>query len=495
MFLRSIPYKWLVAVVFVTGIFMDVLDTTIVNVALPALGRHFRASDTTLAWVVTAYLPSLAVWIPASGWLGDRFGTKRVFLVALALFTVGSALCGLAGSIGVLIACRVLQGVGGGMLTPVGTAMLFRAFPPHERAQASAVMMVPIGVAPTLGPILGGLLVDEASWRWIFYANLPVGVLGFLFALACLREHREEHVGRFDPWGFLLAGTGLPLVLYALSQAPGAGWGAPRVVGPGLAGAALLTLLVVVELRVREPMLGLRLLGDRMFRLGNAVTFAVSAGLLGVLFLLPLYLQQLRGLSALRSGLTTFPQALGVVAVARLASTLYPRLGPRRLLIGAMAVMALSTVPFLWVGLTTSLWWIRAVMLARGVALGLASVPLQAASYATVRPRDMGRASALYSANRQVAASFGVAVLATVLVERTKTAAASMGPTSAVGLRQAALRGYHDAFLAAVLIAVIGVAAACLIRDEDAAASLAVARLKTEAEAGVAPALPAAATD
>src|SRR3954453_9489382 len=167
---------------------MDLLDTTIINVALPTLGREFAASSgqplgaTTLEWVVTGYLLSLAVWIPASGWLGDKFGTKKIFMFALAMFTLGSALCGLSSSIEMLIFFRVLQGVGGGMLTPVGTAMLFRAFPPQERAAASAVLIVPIAIAPTIGPILGGLIVDHLSWRWIFYVNLPVGIFGFFFA-------------------------------------------------------------------------------------------------------------------------------------------------------------------------------------------------------------------------------------------------------------------------------------------------------------------------
>src|SRR3954453_11330129 len=195
--LQSVPYKWLVAAVFVVGLFMDLLDTTIVNVALPTLAREFNASTTTLQWVVTGYLLSLAVWIPASGWLGDRFGTKRIFMLALALFTIGSALCGAAWGVESLIAFRVLQGVGGGMLPPVGPAMIFRAFPPNERAQASAVLTIPVAIAPTIGPILGGLLVDHASWRWIFYVNVPIGVVGFFFASLVLREHTEPTPGRF----------------------------------------------------------------------------------------------------------------------------------------------------------------------------------------------------------------------------------------------------------------------------------------------------------
>lgn len=197
--MRNVPYKWLVATAFVAGIFMDIMDATIINVALPTLSRELGANIETLEWVVTGYLVSLAIWIPASGWLGDRFGTKKTFLFALAMFGTGSALCSLAWSSGSLIAFRVLQGIGGGMMTPVSTAMLFRAFSQAERAKASAVITVPAALAPALGPLLGGWLVDNASWRWIFYVNLPVAITAFVFSLLFLRGHREQAAGL--TWG------------------------------------------------------------------------------------------------------------------------------------------------------------------------------------------------------------------------------------------------------------------------------------------------------
>jgi EmrB/QacA subfamily drug resistance transporter len=447
-------YKWLVAVAFVAGLFMDLMDLTIVNVALPVLGSDFAAGTDTLEWVVTGYLISLAIWIPASGWISDRFGSKRTFAFALVMFTAGSALCGLAWSAGSLIAFRVLQGVGGGMMTPVGTAMLFRAFPPAERARASAIVTVPTAFAPALGPVLGGWMVDNASWRWIFYVNVPVGLATLVFALLFLREHKEPGAGRFDVWGFLCSGGGLALVLYALSQAPVHGWTSTAVVVSGLAGVVLFGILVVLELSRPDPILHLRLFGDRMFRYANLSMFMIYAVLLGVLFLLPLFLQELRGLSALESGLTTFPQAIGMLLMVPLSSRLYPRVGPRRMLTFALIGITVTSMLFLLVDLGTNLWWIRAIMFLRGVSMSLAVVASQAAAFASIRSEETGRASALFNTNRQVAASIGVAALATVLGEYNSVTA------------------FHYAFAASIVFGLVGIAFASRIRDEDAAASM-----------------------
>src|SRR3972149_8684591 len=207
--ISRLEYKWIVGIVFTFGLFMDLVDMTIVNVALPTFAREFNASTTTIEWVVTGYLLSLAVFIPVSGWAGDRFGTKRTFMFALSVFTLASLLCSLAWDIEPLIAFRVLQGVGGGMLTPVGTAMLFRAFPPAERAAAAALLAIPTTVAPASGPGLGGYLVEYQSWEWIFWINTPVGLAGLVVAGLFLREEKQDNPGRLDIPGFVLSATGL----------------------------------------------------------------------------------------------------------------------------------------------------------------------------------------------------------------------------------------------------------------------------------------------
>ena len=465
-----VEYKWIVAAVFVCGMFLDILDTTIVNVALPDLGRQFHATTASIEWIVLGYLLSLAVFIPASGWIGDRLGTRRVFLFALATFTIASALCGQAQSLGELVAFRVLQGVGGGMLVPIGTAMLFRAFPPIERAKASTVLFVPTVLAPALGPVLGGWLVTDVSWRWIFYVNLPVGVLAFTIGFLFLREEREGIAKRFDLPGFALSGAGLALVLYALTQGPEKGWRSTHVLATGVGGVAMLILLVAVETRATAPLLAFRLFRDRMFRNANLLMLFTYGSFIGVIFLMPLYLQNLRGLTPLWSGLTTFPQALGAIVSSQLVGRLYQRVGPRRLIVFGMLAMAAVTLPLAFVGLDTSLWEIRTIMFARGMCMAFMFVPMQAATYANVAAVDTGRASAIFSTQRQVAAALGVATLGTVLISRIH--AANAGVTDPHALAHGALSGYHAAFLVGTVLVALASLAGLLIHDEDAASTM-----------------------
>ncbi len=466
-----LAYKWIVGIVFVFGLFMDLLDMTIVNVAIPKLSEDLNASTTQVQWVVTGYLLSLAVFIPVSGWLGDRFGTKRIFMTALFLFTSASLLCGLAWSIESLIAFRVLQGIGGGMLTPVGTAMLFRAFPPHERAKGASILMIPMVVAPASGPVLGGYLVEYQDWSWIFFINIPVGALGFLFAALFLKEETQPNPGRLDLPGLALAGAGLASLMYGLAEAGDRGLDDPRVLLFGGIGLAILALFAFVELRTAEPMIDVRLFTDRLFRAANVAQLIGFAALMGGLFLLPLMLQSpsTLGLGAFDSGLTTFPQAIGVVMMVQVSGRIYPIVGPRRLLALGMAGVAATTFAFLLVDLGTSLWWIRLIMFIRGCFFSFMLVSLQTATFATITPQMMGRASAISNAGRQVGASLGVALLATVLTSRLSANGSSLLPGANA---QAALDAFHEAFIVAAVLALVGMGAALLVSDKDAAVSM-----------------------
>ena len=458
--------KVAIGVVFVAAMFMSIMDATIVNVALPTIGRDFKVGPTAVDSISIAFLVSLAVFIPASGWLGDRLGGKRVLLAAIAVFTVASALCGLASSLGELVAFRILQGAGGGMLAPVGMAMLYRAFPPAERLRAAAILTVPTTLAPALGPVLGGLLVTELSWRWVFYVNLPLGVATFTFGLLFLQQQKQDRPGRFDLAGFLLSGVGLGLLMYGVSEGPNLGWRRPDVLATIAAGVVLLVAMVVVELRSPAPMVDLRLLKNRLFGLGNGVIVLASVAFLGTLYAISLYYQDGRGLSALGSGLSTFPEAFGVMGGAQLASrVLYPRLGPRRHLTLGLTGTAASIGLLALLGPQTSLWWARLLLLSLGLFMAQVFVPVQAASFATITPAATGRASAMFNAVRQLGGAVGVAVLTTAIV--------LVGPVHLVaGHEVANLTAYRVAFLVAAAICLCGVACSLAIRDADAAGTM-----------------------
>jgi len=464
----SLNQKIAVGVVFVSAMFMNIMDITIVNVALPTIGRDFHIAPTAVDGVVIAYLVSLAVFIPASGWLGDRFGGKRVLLTAIIVFTLGSVLCGLAQDMTQLIVFRVIQGAGGGMMAPVGMAMLYRVFPPSERVRAASILTVPTTMAPALGPVLGGFLVTSLSWRWVFFVNLPIGIAAVIFGALYLERTGAIDAGRFDLPGFVLGGAGLGLLMYGVSAGPLHGWSSNGVIATCLAGLVLLAGLVVVELRTARPMVDLRLLSGRLFRSTNIVMFLVAAAFLGMLYLVPLYFQDARGMSALQSGLSTFPEAFGVMLGAQFASRLiYPRIGPRRHITSGLVGLALSTLLLTQISVTTNLWLIRALLFVLGWMMAQVMVPNQAASFAMITPESMGRASTFFNTMRQLGSATGVAVLSTVLI--------GVGSTQATGGTSTSppdMTAYHLAFLTAALFALTAAVFSLTIHDSDAAETI-----------------------
>ncbi len=461
-----IDQKIVVGVVFVSAMFMSILDATIVNVALPTIGRDFHVPATAVDGVSIAFLVSLAVFIPASGWLGDRFGAKQVLLTAIVVFTTASMLCGIAQTLGELVFFRVLQGVGGGMLAPVGMAMLFRAYPPEERIRASSILMTPTTVAPALGPILGGILVTTLSWRWVFFVNLPIGIVSFVFGLLFLEGGTEHSPGRFDVSGFLLAGLGLGSLMYGVSEGPIKGWGSVTVATTIVCGLIGIAALVVVELRKVEPIIDLRLFKNRLFRSSNGVIFLTMAAFVGTIFTVTLFYQDGRGLSALTSGLGVFPEAIGVMLGAQLATrVLYPRLGPRRHICAGLLLMAVTAALMALIGPNTSLWWLRGLMFVLGVSMAGVFVPVQAAAFATISPAATGRGSTMFNALRQLGGAIGVAAFTSAIVAVGAFHRVSGHVTPELG-------GYHVAFLAAGAVALCTLPIASRISDLDAAATI-----------------------
>jgi EmrB/QacA subfamily drug resistance transporter len=455
---RAVDPKVAVCVVFVATMFMFILDSTVVNVALPTLRTDFRTSTASVSSVVTAYLVALAVSMPAAAWLGDRFGGKRVLLAALALFSVASMLCGIASSLPELIAFRALQGIAGGISLPVGTAMLYRTYPPAERVRVTRILMVPTLIAPALGPVLGGLLVDELSWRWIFYINVPIGVFVLAFGLRFLTSHREQPPGPLDVTGFVLAGTGFPLAIYALTDGATSGWGSPPIIVAGLAGLVLLAAFVLTSLRSAAPLLRLRLLAQRGYRGASLVTTVGSAGFLGVLFLAPVFLQNELGFTALHSGLSTFTEALGGITGIQISSRLFARIGPRPLMGGGLAGAAVFVALMALLDRSSASWAMPVLMFGTGMAFGFAMAPAQVTSLAGISRADTAQATTLTTVLRQAGSALGVALVATCLA-----------------LLHPSLGAYHVSFGVAAFVLAIGSCVGWRIRKSDALAAMVTA--------------------
>lgn len=457
---NAVNQKVVVSAVFVAAMFMNIMDSTVVNVALPTLSRYFAAPIGSVSGVVTAYLVTLAVAMPASGWIGDRFGGRNVLLAAITVFTAASALCGLATSLPEMVAFRALQGLGGGTLVPVGMTMITRAFPPAERIRANQVLIVPTLLAPALGPVIGGALVDGLSWRWIFYVNLPVGALAVLVGLLFLPAGSEHPAGRFDLPGFLLAALGFPLVMFALSTGATSGWESALVLGTGLPGLMLLGAFVYAEQRAREPLLRLRLYQrDRIFRVTSLQLTFAAAGFMGTLFLAPLLLQNGLGFSAVHSGLSTFTEAFGGMAGVQLTTRLYKRVGPRRLMTAGMCGTITTIGLMALAGPSDAFWMIPLLMFFTGCSFGFAMSPAQTANMATVTAAETGHASTLVNTVRQAGGAAGVAVGGTVL--------------AATGAGAGDLAGYHLSFVVAASLMALGLVSSLFVNDADAAPTMA----------------------
>lgn len=417
--------KVAVVLVYTAAMCMNGLDSTIVNPALFTIAEDFGRPVSAANTVETAFLVALALALPVAGWLGDRFGTKRVFLLALAAFTAASAVCGLAPDLTTLVVARAAQGLAGGLLTPVGMTLLFRAFPPEERVRLSKVLIVPTALMPALGPPLGGFLTEHLSWHWLFFVNVPVGAAAVLLGVLALREPgvapegepegKPESGGRFDRVGFWLATPALGLLTYALGFGPSHGWTRPSVAISAIAGGVLLVATVVHQLRTPEPLLKLRLLGDRVYGAASALALFSAAGLMGVLFVFPLLYQAALGASALDAGLSVFPEALGLMLASQAVDRLLPRLGPRRLavptLLLAAGVFAALAVP----GVAENAWAVRGLMFAVGLVLGTAVLTIQIAGFEDVSPADMGQAMGLFQIVRTLGGALGIAACAGVI--------------------------------------------------------------------------------
>ncbi len=403
--------------VVVLGTVMTVLDLTVVNVAVPTLGRDFGASISTIQWVLTGYLLAFASVIPLTGWASERFGAKRVFLASLLLFLLGSVLAGSAWSIGSLIGFRVLQGLGAGMILPVGQAILAQAAGPQRVARVMSIVFVPGFLAPILGPLLGGAIVDSTTWRWIFFLNLPIGVLGVAAAQRLLPEARPQLGQRLDLRGLALLSPGIALLLYGMAEAGnGGGFGSTRAVAPAAAGLALVgSFGWHASRRGDGALIDVSLFRRRGFATAAAANFLLIGALMGSLLLLPLYYQLVRGQTPIHVGLLLAPQGLGAALAMPVAGWLTDKLGARSVVPAGIAAALLGTLAYTQVGPRTSYLFLAAALLVLGLGIGATIMPSMAAAFRTLSPPETPKATSALNAIQRIAGAIGTTSLAIVL--------------------------------------------------------------------------------
>ena len=467
---RIDAYVWRISAVVIIGAIMSILDTTIVNVALATLGRELHSTIAQIQWVVTGYMLSLAAVIPITGWAARRFGAKRVYVLSLVLFTAGSTLCGLATSTTELIVFRVLQGIGGGMILPIGQLMMADAAGPKRMGRVMSIVAVPAMLAPILGPTIGGLILDNASWRWIFFVNVPIGVIAVIAALRTLPRIDTGPAGRLDIRGLALMATGLPLLTYGLAEiGVTASFTSPKVVIPCVLGILLVAGFAVHALRIPAPLLDLRLFRRPTFASASFAMFCLGAALFGGLILLPLYWQEVRHMSVVDTGLLTAPQGLGMALVLPLSGRLTDRIGGGPPALFGVILTTLATVPFGLIGAHTSILVLSIAMLIRGMGIGFAFMPAMAAAFASLRRSELANATPQLNVLQRVGGSIGTAVLAVVLQRALVGAHTSAAAAAAYGTAFWASAGITAAAIVPCII---------LVRAERAAR----ARLNTDTD-------------
>lgn len=408
-------YKWLVLGVVVIGTFMAILDTSIVNIAIPKMMNVFGVSTDEIKWVLTAYMLTMGTVIPLTGYLGDRFGTKKVYIWALVSFTIGSALCGFAWSNSAMIVARIIQAIGGGMIMPVSMSILYQVVPQEERGMALGIWGIAAMAAPAIGPTLSGYIVEHLDWRLIFTINIPVGVIGVILTGIVLEEFPKRPTKGFDTIGFLSSTAGLGCILYVLGEGSNIDWGQFSNVFLILVGVFSLILFVANELTHSDPLLDLRLLKIWPFTLSILISGAINIAMFGGIFLLPLYLQNLQGYSAMQTGVLLFPSAIVTGISMPIGGRLFDKVGAKPVVIPGLILMTSATYFLSKLSLNTDSHYIMILMMVRGLGMGFSMMPSSTQGMNAVPKHLVGRASALSNVLRQVAGSLGITVLTTIM--------------------------------------------------------------------------------
>jgi len=517
---RRIPYKYRVALITAIGLFMAVLNNTVVNVALVPMQGSLNIELSSAQWIITSYFLAQAAVIPVAGYLGIWFGQKRTYIAFLIIFVVSSIFCGasalLPESVGfpALLTARLIQGIGGGALFPLATAITFASFHPEERASASAFISIPVLVAPTLGPTIGGLIVDSPlGWPWIFLVNVPIGLVGVVLVARVLRpiaspstEPGTSSAVRtrqpFDWTGLVTSMVGVVLVVYAFSlvgQTRGGsrtetepmgevnGWAYGPFWGLLMAGLLILAFFAWYELRrAADPVLDLRLYGSKVFRVASILTWAVRGIVFGSFFLIPLFLQQYRGFSALETGLILGAQGVGAVIGVQSGARLFDRMGPRWLVMAGFTVLTVSTFWLTAVDTRTAYWVLIPILILRGMGFGWSNLPLQTTAFSEITGLALPKATSLYNATAQVFSSIGIAVCTVLFlgyIDSHSSLVTELGPD--VGTLEVGSEAFRYTFVFLGVGTALAAIAALLLPRESIRQQR--TRIEREAEAQIRP--------
>ncbi|GHO93194.1 MFS transporter [Reticulibacter mediterranei] len=458
--------KWAVLAIVAVGVFMATLDSSIVNISLPTIARYFNVPlNGAIEWVIIAYLVATAAILLTAGRLADMIGRKAVWLAGLLLFTSGSALCGAAPSLGFLIAARAFQGLGGALLMAVSPALLINAFPPQERGRALGLNAVTVALGVSVGPTLGGLITASLSWRWIFYVNVPIGIIGIIATLRVLKERSRRNPGRFDPFGALLLAVGLAALTAGLSFGQEIGWSSPLLIGLLALGVVALALLPIVEKRVSNPIIDFAMFRNRVFFSANISLILSFLAMFAVSFMLPFYLEELRGFSTETAGLLLTPFPIVLAVIAPISGSLADRFGSRWLAAGGLAIACLGLFFISQLNEHSSIFDIVWRLVFTGAGQAIFQSPNNSALLGAAPKSQQGSASGFLATGRTMGQSLSVALAGAIFAglggaSAGLTLAANrthLDPAQLATLQHTFTNSFQMTFIVCTCIAVIGV--------------------------------------
>ncbi len=452
--------KWFTLAAVSFGLFMIMLDNTVVNVALPSIQRDLDADLSELQWIVTGYALTFAALMLVGGKLADAYGRRLIFVLGIAVFTFASLLCGLADSSEMLIAARVLQGVGAALMNPATLSIIAATFPPRERGTAIGIWAGVSALALAIGPLVGGLITEHLDWSWIFFVNVPIGILGIAASFVFIDESRDETHERLDLPGLATSGVGLFALTYGLIEANTYGWSSARIVGSFVLAGVSLLAFVALERRQRAPMLPLELFRSGTYTGANLVVLLVALAMFGVFFFVSLYMQNILGYSAVQAGAAFLPMTILIILVAPVAGKTSDRIGSRGLMTAGMVLIAVQLILFSRLTEDASFWNLFPALMIGGIGMSLTMTPSAAAATRSVPVDKAGVGSAVLNSARQVGGTMGIALMGAIM------AAEAGGERTS----DAFMRGFENALLVAAGIAVVGaIVAFTLVRPHEGA--------------------------